>query len=112
MRNCYSCKYYKSNPTENECLFTGAYNYPAHSVENCEHYLNIQEIIEEFKEVLQNSNTIKVILTGVGEKQFETKEIFESILELEKLASYQLPRIVKTQQYMPTECPRCRCDFS
>ena len=47
MRNCYSCKYYKSNPTENECLFTGAYNYPAHNVKNCEDYVNIQEESEE-----------------------------------------------------------------
>ena len=42
--------------------------------------------MEKFKEALQNCDTVKVILTGVGEKQFETKEIFESLLELEKLA--------------------------
>ena len=38
--------------------------------------------------------------------------LFDKLLELERLASYQLPIIVKTQQYMPTECPRCRCDLS
>ena len=43
MGNCYSCKCFKENPTENECLFTGAYNYPAHCIKDCEYYLNAQE---------------------------------------------------------------------
>lgn len=47
MGNCYSCKYFKENLTENECLFTGAYNYPAHCVKDCEYYLNAQEESEE-----------------------------------------------------------------
>ena len=42
--------------------------------------------MEKFKEALQNCDTVKVILTGVGEKQFATNEIFKSLLELERLA--------------------------
>ena len=42
--------------------------------------------MEKFKEALQNCDTVKVILTGVGEEEFETKEIFKSLLELERLA--------------------------
>lgn len=38
--------------------------------------------------------------------------LVDKLLELERLASYQLPRVLKAQQYMPTECPRCRYDFS
>ena len=42
--------------------------------------------MEKFKEALQNCDTVKVILTGVGETQFATNEIFKSLLELERLA--------------------------
>ena len=42
--------------------------------------------MEKFKEALQNCDTVKVILTGVGEKQFATNKIFKSLLELERLA--------------------------
>ena len=40
----------------------------------------------EFKEALQNCDIVKVILTGVGETEFSTKELYESIQELERLA--------------------------
>ena len=50
--------------------------------------------MEKFKEALQNCDTVKVILTGVGEEEFETKEIFESLLELERLA--EIGRAVET----------------
>ena len=42
--------------------------------------------MEKFKEALQNCDTVKVILTGVGETEFSTKELYESIQELERLA--------------------------
>ena len=42
--------------------------------------------MKEFKEALQGCDTIKVILTGVGETEFSTKELYESIQELERLA--------------------------
>lgn len=42
--------------------------------------------MEKFKEALQNCDTVKVILTGVGETEFSTKELYESIQELEIFA--------------------------
>ena len=42
--------------------------------------------MEKFKEALQNCDTVKVILTGVGETEFSTKELYESIQEIERLA--------------------------
>lgn len=42
--------------------------------------------MEKFKEALQNCDIVKVILTGVGETEFSTKELYESIQELERLA--------------------------
>ena len=39
--------------------------------------------MEKFKEALQNCDTV---LTGVGETEFSTKELYESIQELERLA--------------------------
>ena len=38
--------------------------------------------------------------------------LVDKLLELERLASYQLPRVLKAQQYMPTECSRCKYDLS
>lgn len=68
--------------------------------------------MEKFKEALQNCDTVKVILTGVGETQYATNEIFKSLLELERLASYQVPKIVKAELYISTRCPRCKYDLS
>ena len=42
--------------------------------------------MEEFKQALKNSDTIKVILTGIGEQTFQTKDIYKKILEYERLS--------------------------
>ena len=42
--------------------------------------------MEKFKEALQNCDTVKVILTGVGETCFSTGGISKCIEELERLA--------------------------
>ena len=42
--------------------------------------------MEMFKEALKNCDTVKVVLTGVGEKEFSSKDVYEYIKELERLA--------------------------
>lgn len=42
--------------------------------------------MEDFKKALKNCDTVKVLLTGVGESEFSTKEVYEYIRELERAA--------------------------
>ena len=35
---CSYCKHYREYNLENECVATGDYCYPAHKMENCEHF--------------------------------------------------------------------------
>jgi len=43
-----------------------------------------EKILSEFMEVLQHCDTVKVVLTGVGESQFKTKDIYLGISKLEQ----------------------------
>ena len=43
-----------------------------------------EKILSEFMEALQHCDTVKVVLTGVGESQFKTKDIYLGISKLEK----------------------------
>lgn len=43
-----------------------------------------EKILSEFMEALQHCDTAKVVLTGVGESQFKTKDIYLGISKLEK----------------------------
>ena len=36
----------------------------------------------------------------------------DKLLELERLASYQVPKIVKAELYISTRCPSCKYDLS
>ena len=42
--------------------------------------------MEKFKEVLKYSDTVKAVLTGVGETIFSSEEVSKYIEELERLA--------------------------
>ena len=43
-----------------------------------------EKILSEFMEALQHCDTVKVVLTGVGESQFKTKDIYLGISKLEE----------------------------
>ena len=45
--SCYNCKFFKSSPTENGCLFTGAYNYHAHNITECKFYKSAETVESE-----------------------------------------------------------------
>ena len=38
--------------------------------------------------------------------------LVDKLLELERLASYQVPKIVKAELYISTRCPSCKYDLS
>ena len=38
--------------------------------------------------------------------------LVDKLLELERLASYQVPSIVKAELYVSTRCPSCKYDLS
>ena len=42
--------------------------------------------MEKFREALKGSDTVKVVLTGVGETIFSSEEVSKYIEELERLA--------------------------
>lgn len=76
---------------------------------------------------MNNTKSKNLILKG---KWFQTKDLHtliirvqdffnidlgdlqEQLFELEEIASYQLPRVLKAQQYMSTECSRCKYNLS
>ena len=43
-----------------------------------------EKILSEFMEALQHCDTVKVVLTGVGESQFKTQDIYLGISKVEK----------------------------
>jgi hypothetical protein len=53
-RGCYHCKHFKSNPTENECLITRDYCYPAHEIDNCEDFEHYETKDKTVNKLIEN----------------------------------------------------------
>lgn len=74
-----------------------------------------EKILSEFMEALQHCDTVKVVLTGVGESQFKTKDIYLGISKLEE-ENAKLPdlrreiaelKAINNEMY---EALECACD--
>ena len=71
--------------------------------------------IKEPREHLIQSPEIKNYLGLTSDFDYYTQidvDFIERILELESLASYQVPKIVKAELYISTRCPSCKYDLS
>ena len=70
-----------------------------------------QEIKSSLRQVIEKEKG-KIYMTGELRVIDLAEECLREIERLEKLASYQVQRIVKAELYVSTRCPSCKYDLS
>lgn len=69
---------------------------------------SVVDVLEKFMNALAKTDTVKCILTGVGEDSFETKEIYMAIREeIYRARGRRVNRIDKTREIWVGTCPKC-----